>query len=101
MEALNLSGEWIGHYAGHFDEVIRITQTGDQLEAIKVTGDDFVPAGAVTWRVDARTLAGEGQIADREFRNPRFTPGQLIILSADRIVFRWENCGEVEYRRDE
>jgi hypothetical protein len=27
MEAINLSGEWIGHYAGHFDEVIWITQS--------------------------------------------------------------------------
>ena len=101
MDVINLAGEWIGHYAGHFDEVIRISQNGDQLEAIKVTGDDFVPAGAVTWRVDAKTLAGEGQIAEKEFRNPHFIPGKLSILNADRIVFRWEDCGTVEYRRDE
>ena len=56
MDGINLADEWIGHYAGHFDEVIRITQNGDQLEAIKVTGDDFVPAGAVTWNASAACL---------------------------------------------
>ena len=98
---MNLAGEWIGHYPGHFDEVIRIRQHDDELEAIKITGDDFVPAGALTWRANLRTLEGEGQLAEREFLNPRFVPGKLTIVSADRIVFRWENCGEVEFRRDE
>ena len=28
---MNLTGEWIGHYTGHFDEVIAITQTGDEV----------------------------------------------------------------------
>lgn len=99
--SLDLSGEWIGHYPGHFDEVIRITQKGDDIEAVKITGDDFVPAGAVTWRANTRTGTGEGQIAEREFRNPRFIPGRLTVLNAERIVFRWDQCGSVEYRKDD
>jgi hypothetical protein len=98
---IDLSGEWIGHYPGHFDEVIRIVQTGDQAEAVKITGDDFVPAGEVTWRANLATLKGEGQIAAREFQNPHFVPGKLEILNGERIVFHWERCGEVEYRRDD
>src|SRR5213594_4933409 len=94
---LNLSGEWIVYYAGHFDEVIQITQTGDEVEAVKITGDDHVPAGAVTWRADLQTGQGEGQIAEKEFRNPRFVPGELIIVNGERIIFRWEKCGQVEY----
>jgi hypothetical protein len=97
----NLAGEWIGHYTGHFDEVIRIHQVADQLEAIKITGDDYVPAGAVTWRANLRDGKGEGQIAEREFRNPRFVPGRLVFLNEERIQFVWENCGTVEYRRDD
>ena len=101
QQTIDLSGEWIGHYPGHFDEVIRIEQRGEEVEAIKITGDDYVPAGAVTWRANLETGAAEGQVAEREFRNPRFIPGKLMILNDERIVFHWEQCGEVEFRRDE
>ena len=101
VDTICFAGEWIGLYPGHFDEVIRITQEGEALEAVKITGDDYVPAGAVTWRADLKTLRGEGQIAEREFQNPRFIPGKLIVVNAERIIFRWQDCGEVEYRRDE
>ena len=100
-EMVDLSGEWIGHYPGHFDEVIRITQVGDAVEAVKVTGDDYVPAEAVTWRANVRSGLGEGQVAERGFRNPRFLPGKLMVLNRDRIVFVWAEAGKVEYRRDD
>jgi hypothetical protein len=98
---IDLNGEWLGFYTGHFDEVVRITQTGDYVEAVKITGDDYVPADEVTWRANIRTGLGEGQIAEREFRNPRFVSGHLKVLSPDRLVFTWEKCGEVEFRRDD
>jgi hypothetical protein len=101
VETTCFAGEWIGLYPGHFDEVISIGQKGDELEAVKITGDDYVPAGAVTWRANVRTLRGEGQIAERDFQHPRFIAGKLIIVNPERIIFRWEGCGEVEYRRDE
>ncbi|HEV8541136.1 MAG TPA: Cyclin D1-binding domain-containing protein [Verrucomicrobiae bacterium] len=100
-EAIDLSGEWLGFYIGHFDEVVRITQMGDYVEAVKITGDEYVPAEEVTWRANLRTGRGEGQIAEREFRNPRFVPGRLRIAGPDKVVFTWENCGEVEFRKDE
>ena len=101
VETIDLTGEWIGHYPGHFDEVVRIVQQGDYIEAVKITGDEFVPAEAVTWRANLRTMEGEGQIAEQEFINPRFIPGRLVIVNPERIIFRWHNCGEVEFRRDE
>ena len=88
----DLTGEWIGRYPGHFDEVVRIAREGTQWQAVKITGDEHVPAG---------TLLGEGQVAEREFHRPRFVPGRLEILSADLIVFHWENIGSVEFRRDD
>ena len=100
-EALALEGEWLGFYTGHFDEVVRITQNGEYIEAIKITGDEYVPAEQVTFRANIRTGRGEGQIAEREFRNPRFVPGHLRIINPERISFTWENCGEVEFRRDD
>ncbi|MGZ8900383.1 MAG: Cyclin D1-binding domain-containing protein [Limisphaerales bacterium] len=100
-QTVNLSGEWLGFYTGHFDEVVRINQDGDYVEAIKITGDDYVPADEVTWRANLLTGRGEGQIAEREFRNARFVPGRLQIISPDRLLFTWESCGEVEFRRDD
>lgn len=97
----DLAGEWIGRYPGHFDEIVFIRQTGSRVEAVKVSGDDHVPAGELTWRFDLIALCGEGQVADREFRRPRFVPGRLEILRPDRIIFHWENLGSVEYRRDD
>lgn len=96
-----LAGEWIGKYPGHFEEVIRIEQQGSRVEAIKVTGDENVPAGEITWRADVATGAGEGQIAEKEFRNPRFIPGRLVVMTRDQIAFVWEQLGSVEYRRDD
>ena len=99
--AMDLSGEWIGHYRGHFDEVIRITQRGEVAEAVKITGDDHVPAGEVTWRANLRTLRGDGQVAEQEFRNPRFVPGRIVVVDPRRIIFHWAGMGSVEYRRDD
>ncbi len=98
---MNLTGEWIGHYTGHFDEVIAIVQTGDEVVARKVTGDDHVPGGEITWRANLVTGLGEGQIAERDFRNPQFVPGRLGVVSAERLVFHWLGIGSVEYRRDD
>ena len=100
-KVLDLSGEWLGFYTGHFDEVVRICQQGEYVEAVKITGDEYVPAEEVTFRANLRTGSGEGQIAEREFRNARFVPGRLTIINPDRFLFTWENCGEVEFRRDE
>ncbi len=97
----NLAGEWIGHYRGHFDQVIKITQLGEEIVAVKITGDDHVPGGAVTFRANVRTGAGEGQVAEKEYRNACFVPGKLEVASSDRITFTWENCGRVEFRKDD
>lgn len=96
-----LAGEWIGRYPGHFDETVLITQSGRTVEAVKITGDEHVPAGEVTWRADLLTLRGEGQVAEGEYRRPRFVPGRLEIVNADLLVFHWESIGSVEFRRDD
>ena len=101
LQVLNLAGEWIGHYRGHYDQVIKITQLGEEIVAVKITGDDHVPGGAVTFRANVKTGHGEGQVAEKEFRNPCFVPVKLEIVNAERIVFTWENCGKVEFRKDD
>jgi hypothetical protein len=101
IPGLNLSGEWIGHYRGHFDQVVKLTQIGEEVVAVKITGDDHVPGGQVTFRANVKTGVGEGQVAEKEFRNACFVPGKLEVVTAERIVFTWENCGKVEFRKDD
>jgi len=55
---VNLAGEWIGHYRGHFDQVVKITQLGEEIVAVKITGDDHVPGGAVTFRANVKSGVG-------------------------------------------
>ena len=101
IPGLNLSGEWIGHYRGPFDQVIKLTQLGEEVVAVKITGDDHVPGGQVTFRANVKSGVGEGQVAEKEFRNACFVPGKLEIINTERIVFTWENCGKVEFRKDD
>jgi len=100
-DGVDLVGEWVGHYTGHYDETIRIVAVGGTYEAWKVTGDDFVPAGELTWRVNQNTLQGAGQVAEQGFRNPRLVPGYLEVLDSDHIRFHWKNHAQVEFRRDD
>ncbi|GAB4241119.1 MAG: hypothetical protein OHK005_03810 [Candidatus Methylacidiphilales bacterium] len=97
---LDLTGEWIGFYPGHFDEVIRVDREDAFWVATKITGDEYVPAGEITWRAEIASGEGSGQIAGVGFRNPTWVPGRLTICHADRICFTWNNLGTVDYRRD-
>lgn len=97
---MDLGGEWIGYYPDHFDEVIRIDRADSFWVATKITGDDYVPAGEITWRAHSSTGAGSGQIAGHGFRNPAWIPGKLTIHHPDQICFTWNNLGSVVYRRD-
>ncbi|KAL6716562.1 hypothetical protein ACLMJK_006129 [Lecanora helva] len=86
-----------------------------RLEAIKLTGDINVPRGEYTWIAEdlgpnglirigkeqifdgARIVKSWGRIAGRGFRNNRFIPSQLILVSHDTIAQYWENFGHISF----
>ena len=79
-----------------------------RLEAVKLTGDINVPRGQYTWIAEdigpkglirigkeqmftgARIVKSWGRIAGRGFRNDKFIPSQLILVSHDTLAQYWE-----------
>lgn len=52
----NLEGLWVGKYGSHGYEMINVTYVGDTLIATKVTGDQNVPRGEITFQADLHPL---------------------------------------------
>lgn len=96
---LDLTGEWVGTYGSHGDEIVRLSQTEGTLLAVKVTGDANVPAGQVTWRACLESGQGEGQVAGTGFVNPTFVPARLQVLSRDHLVVTWQGWESIDFRR--
>ena len=97
----DLTGNWVGYYScyGCGNETISIAQSGNNVVATKVTGDNYVPAGEVTWKADVVTKAGFGKIAYWGYRYPRFVSGTLTIVDEDTIRFTWDGYGTITFNR--
>ena len=121
VEAAALVGLWRGQYPGHHGkQMVRVELDGSScLTATKLSGDNYVPCGEVTFSVSLpsatlQTLSGGdgdsqscvrsaidsgteglpiyqgcGTVAEKGFGKPRSVPGQLLVLSEDRMAFWW------------
>lgn len=88
-ELYDLNGEWtaIGYPHGTESIKVRIRHVGGKVEAIKVTSNSEVPAGAVTWygEYTSNRFVGKIQIADTNFSNRRWAG--VVIRMVDRNSF--------------
>ncbi|CAG9461977.1 unnamed protein product [Pedinophyceae sp. YPF-701] len=99
------NGYYLGNFGPHGPELLRVSRqrSADGTEKVvgrKITGDDNVPAGEVSFEAEvgrARRLdprgaypddlgitgryKGRGMVADPGFSNPRWTEGELVCFS--------------------
>mmetsp|Transcript_24344 Transcript_24344/g.50031 ORF Transcript_24344/g.50031 Transcript_24344/m.50031 type:complete len:429 (+) Transcript_24344:353-1639(+) len=82
LPQFNLEGLWVGKYGSHGFEMINVTYTGDKLIAYKVTGDQNIPRGEITFTADLTpqhpTPTSFKPSSDSNHQHPKLDP---IILS--------------------
>jgi hypothetical protein len=103
MGAPSLAGTWMARgytCSGNVpaEEEINVTQVGDFATATKVTGDDCVPAGSLTWRgtVSGESFPVQVQVSNGpgtpfHFRDATMTitgPDALELSAGWRLLFR-------------
>lgn len=117
LPQFNLDGLWVGKYGEHGFEMINVTYVGDVMIAYKVTGDQNVPKGEISFTVDLSSeaqaqhdmlepielaptaaeqwgtrfltrFAGKGQVAALGFKDRSWLEGQLILVG-DYFSFAW------------
>jgi len=119
---LNMHGLWVGKYGENGYEMVNITYSGDTLVATKVTGDQNVPRGEISFtanlspRAQFQTMSGlepielnaraarqwgkrylprhvgKGQVASEGYQNAQWMDGQLILVGRF-FSFAWVPIG--------
>ena len=93
-EKQNLTGKWLGKNYGcgpnTTDQEISITQNGNKVVAIKITGDDCIGAGQKTWE----GIISGNQIKGSRYGKPpweekpsRYDDLDIKIINNDLLIF--------------
>lgn len=97
LPQFNLEGLWVGKYGLHGYELINVTYVGDILVASKLTGDQNVPRGEITFQVDLSPL--RYHTVPNEAKNAALQPIALTEQAArkwgTRKLPRYSGLGQV------
>jgi len=100
-----LAGLWKGNYPNHGEELIRVRYVGDTMYATKVTGDEHVPAGEITFQAELATpfVETETQYSSGDGDELVGVRVEVVSLSSDgapqqREVERYHGEGRIAAR---
>jgi hypothetical protein len=104
----NLSGEWEAPFTVGTDtpqplqvEDVRIQQSGNAIEATKITGDQYVPAGTVDLRgtFTSSPFAAQQRCYDPGFKMLFWDDVTVTILDKDHFKVEGGCSGDVTWKR--
>ena len=96
---LNLEGKWIAAYLPiSYEEIVDISKQGNEYIVTKVRGDQYVPSGEISMKVDLNFQNCKGQGASKGFKNPYWIDCRLEVVSEDLITSFGDSSYLVAYR---
>lgn len=108
--SVNLTGTWVSDdydcpWGVAHTEVVTIIQDGDRITGTKVTGDDCVPAGEVTFsgvlRADSETVSVSWVVGHPHAPASGRHPGTITIASPNLLLATAPGWREMRFRRVE
>jgi hypothetical protein len=98
-----LNGVWLadGYELPAGPVKVWLEQVGDKVTATKMTGNEYVPRGKVTWRgtYTAMKFPGEGADAVQAYKDPKWNNVQITVSDNDHLAVVWPNGWIVTYER--
>ena len=93
LPQFNLEGLWVGKYGPHGYELINVTYVGDTMIATKVTGDQNVPRGEITFQANLNPLQYLNRASQTSISSDARTKTQMQSLQpielTDKAAQKW------------
>ena len=92
-QKFNLEGYWFAIYPSSYEEAVKVVKEGRNYVATQTIGNDYIPAGEISFEMDDAFQNCKGQIAGRDFTNPSFIDCELVSVNNDLLVLEVKSNG--------